>query len=55
MLFWGGAEFDTYRSIRNHLVRDAGVPASSVVAYSHWRRGMSEEDIVEAGAAAITP
>lgn len=55
MLFWGGAEFDTYRSIRNHLVRDAGVPASRVVAYSHWRRGMSEEDIVEAGAAAITP
>lgn len=52
---WVGAEYAAFRDIRNHLRKGCGVPAARMVAFSHWRRGMSEDDIAEAGAGAITP
>lgn len=51
---WIGAEFSAFRAMRAHLRGDIGVPASRIVAFSHWRRGMSEEDIVKAGIAAVS-
>lgn len=51
---WIGAEFAAYRDIRTHLRGERGIPAGRMVAFSHWRRGMSEDDIAEAGAGAIT-
>lgn len=53
ILFWCGAELSAYRDMRAHLRQEAGLAATQLVGFSHWRRGMSEEDIVEAGAAAI--
>lgn len=49
---WIGAEFSAFRDMRVYLRSGIGLPASRVIAFSHWRRGMSEEDIVEAGASA---
>lgn len=54
IFFWGGAEFSTYRDIRSYLRKEVGLPATQLVAFSHWRRGMSEEDIAKAGASAIS-
>lgn len=51
---WCGAEFAAYRDMRAYLRQEVGLRPSQVVAFSHWRRGMSEEDIVEAGASAIS-
>ena len=50
---WIGAEFSAFRDMRAHLRSEIGLPASRMVAFSHWRRGMSEEDIAEAGASAV--
>jgi NADPH-dependent ferric siderophore reductase len=54
IFFWGSAEFATYRDMRNYLRKEVGLPPSQVVAFSHWRRGVSEEDIAQAGASMIT-
>ena len=53
LFFWIGAEFSAFRDMRAYLRSGIGLPTSRVVAFSHWRRGMSEEDIVEAGASAV--
>ena len=50
---WIGAEFSAFRDMRAYLRTEIGLPASRVIAFSHWRRGMSEEDIIEAGASAV--
>ena len=50
---WIGAEFSAFRDMRAYLRSEIGLPASRVIAFSHWRRGMSEEDIVETGASAV--
>lgn len=50
---WVGTEYAGFRAIRNHL-RQSGVPSAQLAAFSHWRKGMSEEDIVEAGASSVT-
>ncbi|MFB9970026.1 SIP domain-containing protein [Pseudoroseomonas cervicalis] len=52
---WIGAEYAAFRDLRHHLLREAGLSAGQCVAFSHWRRGMSEEEIAAAGASAITP
>ncbi|MDQ1081482.1 siderophore-interacting protein [Pseudoroseomonas cervicalis] len=52
---WIGAEFAAFRALRRHLLQEAGLPAGRCVAFSHWRRGMSEEDIAAAGASSIAP
>jgi NADPH-dependent ferric siderophore reductase len=54
LFFWAGAEFSAYREMRTYMRKEIGVPPSRLVAFSHWRRGMSEEDIADAGAAAIS-
>jgi NADPH-dependent ferric siderophore reductase len=51
---WVGAEYATFRALRAHLRDTLGLPASQVVAFSHWRRGMSEDDIAEAGIASVS-
>ena len=50
---WIGAEFSAFRDMRAYLRTEMGLPASRVITFSHWRRGMSEEDIIEAGASAV--
>ncbi|MEW5421589.1 DUF2218 domain-containing protein [Amorphus sp. 3PC139-8] len=54
LFFWGGAEFATFKTMRTYLTQEIGLPRSRIVAFSHWRRGMSEEEIAEAGASAIS-
>jgi NADPH-dependent ferric siderophore reductase len=51
---WVGAEYSAFRELRRYLREELGLPSSSIVAFSHWRRGMSEEDVVEAGASAVS-
>lgn len=51
---WIGAEYSAFRDMRGYLRTEIGLPASRMIAFSHWRRGMSEEDIVEAGFAAVS-
>ncbi|MCQ4158654.1 siderophore-interacting protein [Roseomonas sp. GC11] len=55
LFFWGGAEFSALRDLRHYLLKEAGLAAGQCVAFSHWRRGMSEEEIATAGASSITP
>ena len=52
---WIGAEYSAFRDMRAYLRSEVGLPAARVIAFSHWRRGMSEEDIIEAGASAVSP
>ena len=54
LICWIGAEFSAFRDMRAYLRSEIGLPASRVIAFSHWRRGLSEEDIVEAGASAVS-
>ncbi len=51
---WVGAEHAAFRAIHSVLRKDAGLASSRLVAFSYWRRGMSEEEIAEAGAAAVS-
>ncbi|QEW20001.1 Vibriobactin utilization protein ViuB [Marinibacterium anthonyi] len=50
--FWCGAEYAAFRAMRR-MVRDLGLPRDRIVAFAHWRRGMSEPDIAAAGSASI--
>ncbi|CAO3383007.1 DUF2218 domain-containing protein [Azospirillum argentinense] len=50
---WVGAEHAAFRAMHAHLRTGVGLPASRMIAFSHWRRGMSEADIVKAGIAAV--
>ncbi|RBP83781.1 siderophore-interacting protein [Marinomonas rhizomae] len=52
--YWVGAELSACRAIRNYLRSDMKVPSERMVCFSHWRRGMSEEDIIEAGPSALS-
>ncbi|MBE9605978.1 siderophore-interacting protein [Acetobacteraceae bacterium H6797] len=52
---WCGAEFTAFREFRRYLLNEAGLAAAQCVAFSHWRQGMSEEDIAAAGASSIAP
>lgn len=53
--FWCGCEFDAYLRIRRHLQETVRLPAARQVMFAFWRKGMSEPDIVAAGADAIAP
>lgn len=53
--FWGGCELQTFRQIHRHLREEVGLPRDRRVLYSHWHRGMSEEDIIAAGSKAYLP
>ena len=50
---WIGCEFHEFRTIRHFLRDEVKLPAAQVVAFSHWRRGMSEEDIIAVGGDAV--
>lgn len=52
---WVGAEYSAFRDMRSYLRNEVGLSASQMVAFSHWRHGMSEADIVKAGIAAVLP
>ncbi len=52
--YWVGAEFSAFRAIRTYLRSEIKVPSDRMVCFSHWRRGMSEEDIIEAGPSALS-
>jgi NADPH-dependent ferric siderophore reductase len=52
--FWGGYELGAFRAIRRYLKDVVGLPKSSQVSHPHWRRGMSEDDIIEVGGSAIS-
>lgn len=47
---WVGTEYVCFRDIRSYLRTNIGIPKSRLVAFAHWRRGMSEEDVIVAGA-----
>lgn len=53
--FWGGFEYQTFKDIHHFLRQEIGLPAGRRILHSHWRRGMSEEDIVAVGGDAISP
>lgn len=53
LFVWVGCEFHDFRAIRHFLRDEAKLPASQIVAFSHWRRGMSEEDIIAIGGDAV--
>lgn len=50
---WIGAEYGAFRDMRAYLRNDIGLQPARMIAFSHWRRGMSEEDIVKAGISAV--
>ncbi|MGQ3027409.1 MAG: siderophore-interacting protein, partial [Ferrovibrionaceae bacterium] len=50
---WGGCEHTAFRALRDHLRRERVLPREAMVNYPHWRRGMSEEDIVSTGGEAV--
>ncbi|QTL03956.1 siderophore-interacting protein [Aquabacter sp. L1I39] len=53
LFVWVGCEFHDFRAIR-HFLRDAvKLPVGQIVAFSHWRRGMSEEEIIAVGGQAV--
>lgn len=54
VFLWLGAEYETFRELRNYWRKELRIPAARMVTYSHWRRGMSEDDIADAGAQAVT-
>ncbi|MDU0342879.1 siderophore-interacting protein [Bosea rubneri] len=47
--FWCGCEYAAFRSIRHFLRDTVKLPKDRQVAFAHWRRGMSNDDIIEAG------
>jgi NADPH-dependent ferric siderophore reductase len=51
---WVGAEYSAFRSIRGYLRREIGLSAAQMIAFSHWRRGMSEDDIVDVGISSVS-
>ncbi|KYO51072.1 siderophore-interacting protein [Tistrella mobilis] len=51
---WIGAEYTAFREMRGFLKAELGIPADRMIAFSHWRRGMSEADIVAAGIASVS-
>nr|WP_248311677.1 siderophore-interacting protein [Bosea sp. ASV33] len=53
--FWGGCEFEAFRAIHRHLREEVRLPRSQRILYSHWHRGMSEEDIIAVGSKAYLP
>lgn len=53
LFVWVGCEFHDFRAIRRFLRDEVKLPASQIVAFSHWRRGMSEEDIIAIGGDAV--
>lgn len=53
--FWGGCEFQAFRAIHRHLRDVIRLPRDRRVLYSHWHRGMSEEDIITVGGEAYLP
>jgi len=46
---WVGTEYAGFREIRSYLRREIGIPKSRLVAFAHWRHGMSEKDVIVAG------
>lgn len=50
---WVGCEFHEFRTIRHILRDEVKLPRAQIVAFSHWRRGMSEEDIIAIGGDAV--
>ena len=54
LFVWVGCEFHDFRAIRRFLRDEVKLPSSQFVAFPHWRRGMSEEDIVAAGGEAVS-
>ncbi|AJD52719.1 MULTISPECIES: siderophore-interacting protein [Thalassospira] len=46
---WVGTEYVSFRDIRSYLRTEIGIPKSRLVAFAHWRRGMSEENVIAAG------
>lgn len=50
---WAGCEYAAFRSITKYLRDEVGLARSRRITFSHWRRGMSEEDIVEVGGEAV--
>jgi NADPH-dependent ferric siderophore reductase len=53
--FWGGCELQAFRAIHRHLRDEIDLPRDRRVLYSHWHRGMSEEDIIAVGGEAYLP
>ena len=51
---WIGAEYSAFRAMRGFLKAEVGISADRMIAFSHWRRGMSEADIVAAGIASVS-
>lgn len=49
---WCGAERDAFVAILRRA-RALGVPREKIVAFAHWRRGMSEPEIAAAGSNAV--
>lgn len=50
--FWCGAERQAFVSLWR-AVRGRGLPREQIVAFAHWRRGMSEPEIAAAGSDSI--
>lgn len=46
---WVGTEYTGFNDIRSYLHTEIGIPKSRLVAFAHWRRSMSEEDVIAAG------
>lgn len=53
LFVWAGCEYTAFRTITKYLREEVKLARSHRVTFSHWRRGMSEEDIVEAGGEAV--
>lgn len=54
LFVWVGCEFHDFRAIRHFLRDTVRLPPRQIVAFSHWRRGMSEEDIIAVGGQAVS-
>ena len=52
---WVGAEYSAFRDVQHYLRQALHISVERIVAFSHWRAGMSETDIIKAGPGAITP
>ncbi len=50
---WGGYEHATFRAVRAYLRDECGLARDALVSFPHWRRQMSQEDIVAAGGEAM--
>ncbi|MGV0819470.1 siderophore-interacting protein [Martelella sp. AMO21009] len=53
--FWGGCEHKAFCKIHRLLRHERGLPRERMVLYSHWHRLLSEEQIIQEGAAAYLP